>query len=188
MNKKKYSIVLVCAIIGIPVIIFLLFLTKKYAGKQNITDAAPVPVTAAYKKNNNRSSPATSILSFRRQATSTEVIIDTGGLSASAVQLDIGFDPLVIRNVSIHPGTFFAKPLILASHIDQKSGEIFYAIAAGPGTIGKTGTGTIATITFDFAQGAFNPTTLYFLPNTKVTARGISQSILKNAYNETLAP
>ena len=120
-------------------------------------------------------------------ASTSAVVIDTGNKAVTAVQLEISFDPLILRNVSITPGDFFDTALVLLSKIDYQSGDIFYAVVMPPAGSPKHGKGTIATLSYVFNSGAFNPTNLRFLPRTKVAAVGIDQSVLKQASDITIA-
>jgi hypothetical protein len=78
--------------------------------------------------------------------------------------------------------------LVLLKNIDYTEGTMFYAAVIPPTGQPVQGTGEVAVITFNFNQGAINPTTLQFLPKTKVTAKGIEDSVLQKATGITLAP
>jgi hypothetical protein len=135
------------------------------------------------------SQPVSATLYLQKQSTdSASVRVDTGNRSVSAIQLAISFDPLILRNISIKPGNFFSQALILINRIDYSTGTIFYAAVVPPTAKPQQGKGVVAWVNYDFAQGAINPTTLQFLPNTKVASRGVDDSILKNSSGLTVAP
>ncbi|MCL6096552.1 MAG: cohesin domain-containing protein [Patescibacteria group bacterium] len=111
----------------------------------------------------------------------TDVTIATGGDKITAAQLELSYDPKVLTNVQIKPGTFIKNPVVLLKKVDQTNGRISLAIGIPLGQSGPTGTGTVATITFDEVPTATGSTILDFLPKTAVTAEGIAQSVLKSS-------
>ena len=127
---------------------------------------------------------------------STDVNITTDVDKVTAAQLELSYDPKVLTNVQIKPGTFIQNPVVLLKKVDQANGRISLAIGIPLGQPAPTGTGTIATITFDEIPTATGSTILDFLPKTAVTAVGIAQSVLKESFgslffvnqNETPTP
>jgi len=114
-------------------------------------------------------------------AYTTDVNIETGGDKITAAQLELSYDPKVLTNVQITPGTFIQNSVVLLKKVDQANGRISLAIGIPLGQNGPTGTGTIATITFNEIPTATGSTILDFLPKTAVTAQGIAQSVLKSS-------
>jgi len=112
---------------------------------------------------------------------STDVTIATNGDKVTAAQLELSYDPKVLINVDIKPGAFIQNPVILLKKVDQTNGRISLAIGIPLGQNGLTGTGTVATITFNEVPTATGSTILDFLPKTAVTAQGIAQSVLKSS-------
>lgn len=103
----------------------------------------------------------------------------------TGVQMELSFDPSLLKNVNIVPGNFFTNPLVLLKNINQKDGRVLYILAITPSQEPRKGTGTVATLTFTpnaFATGSANKITeVKFLPKTVITARGIGASVLKSA-------
>lgn len=112
---------------------------------------------------------------------STDVSIATGGDKVTAAQLELSYDPKVLTNVQIKPGTFIQNPVVLLKKVDEANGRISLAIGIPLGQAALAGTGTVATITFDEIPTATGSTILDFLPKTAVTAQGIAQSVLKTS-------
>lgn len=105
--------------------------------------------------------------------------ISTNKNKVTAVQLEISYDPKILTQISITPGTFFQKPVSLLNQIDEKGGRISYAIGIPPNTPGKEGEDVVAIITFQAKSQFRGETTISFLPKTKVTAEEFNQSVLK---------
>jgi hypothetical protein len=134
------------------------------------------------------SSVSSAALSIEKlSTTSAAVVINTGNKPVSAVQLAISFDPIVVKNISIIPDEFFKRALVLMNKVDYATGTIFYAAVVPPNAPPQQGKGVVARLSFNFARGSINPTNLDFLPNTKVTARGVDSSILKQSSGITIA-
>lgn len=133
------------------------------------------------------SSQATSLLSLTQIAPNkVGITIDAGNKAISAVQAEISYNPQVLTNIIIIPGNFFNNPFMLFNRVDQTNGIIFFAItnrSALPSSLHK---GTIATISYNSIPGIANPTTINFLPKTKITTQGIDTSILKQATGITI--
>lgn len=129
------------------------------------------------------------INAIRNATTSANVTIATGGNSVTAVQLELSFDPKVLRNLALaHPltGGFFANPVVLLNKVDSEKGTVTFAIAIPPSGNAKSGRGTVATITFT-AQGAAGQTSqIAILPKSLVTATGTSGSVLRSMSGTTI--
>lgn len=189
LSRKQMAIIgIIALVIFVPVVAFLLSLGQVEKSSSNsinptpvqpITQVTAVSPTPVYK---------TSLLSFKQlSAGSTAVVIETGAKPASAVQLEIGFDPVILKNIQVVPGSFFDKSLVLLSNVDYQKGSIFFAVVTPPDGKPIRGKGTVAVVSYTFAQGAINPTTLQFLSRTKVATVGIDDSILKLANNITIS-
>ncbi len=128
------------------------------------------------------SSPVSSISA---KTYTTDVTIDTGNNKVTAVQLELSFDPKLITNVDIKPGSFFVNPTELLKKINNQEGSVSYAIAGGllTGNRSVKGQGVVATISFEEIGSADETTYIKFLPKTLVTAEGIDKSVLKTTVN-----
>ena len=114
---------------------------------------------------------------------SLAVSISTGENKVTAVNLELSYDPQVLTNVTVIPGSFFAKPDVLLNQIDAKTGIIFYTLGVGFRNPAVTGKGTVAIIAFSSKAKTPEKTTISFLPRTLVTASEINESVLKQATN-----
>lgn len=113
----------------------------------------------------------------------SDIAISTGSNKVAAVELDILYNPQILTNVDIKPGSFFKDPAIVLKTIDTKAGIIKYVIGAGLGQKPISGKGTLATISFTKVTGANQQTALTFLPETAVSASGEVISVLKASTN-----
>ena len=112
--------------------------------------------------------------------TSVAVFLDPKEELISAVQLQLKYDPNVLTDVDIIPGTLFPRPVVLTKKIDPEKGTIFYVIGVSLESNNPVvSKGTVATISF--VRKSTEKTKISFLPLTKVTSFGIDQSILNTA-------
>jgi hypothetical protein len=153
-----------------------------YTQKPSVpTPATEQPTSPSYAHTTLRLTPPVNTPSLPNTY-STDVSIDTGGDKVTAAQLELSYDPKVLTNVQIKPGTFIQNPVVLLKKVDEANGRISLAIGIPLGQAAPTGTGTVATITFDEIPTATGSTILNFLPKTAVTAIGIAQSVLKESF------
>jgi hypothetical protein len=117
---------------------------------------------------------------------SIDVIINTTSNKASAVQIELAYDPMVITNVSVKQGVFFPQATPLLNIVDTKNGRVSYAVAIPINGDGIGGTGTVATINYQKISGVTKDIIFTFLPKTKVTQLGILDSILEKTTNLTI--
>ncbi len=110
-----------------------------------------------------------------------DVILDTGNNKVTDVQLELIFDPNIIANITIQPGSFFGTNTPLLNAIDQKRGRISFAIGTTPSQAAKKGKGAVARIIFVPASRQITETKISFLPKTVVLAEDKSGSVLKGS-------
>lgn len=115
----------------------------------------------------------------------TDINIDTTDNKVTGVQLEVSFDPLVLRNVDIVSGDFLTDPVVIQKTIDQANGTITYVLGAPLGGSGMQGKGVVAVISFTKAGNA--ETTIGFLPQTLVTAEGQDESVLKETAGASIS-
>jgi hypothetical protein len=110
---------------------------------------------------------------------STNVLISTGKNKVTVAQLEITYDPKVLTNVDIAPGTFFPTPTVLLKKVDAVNGRISYVLGIGLGSTPVTGKGTVATLNFSTVGGTDSAKTpINFEPKTTVNAVNYAQSVL----------
>lgn len=113
----------------------------------------------------------------------TDVIINTGQSSVTSVQLELSYDPQVLKDVDIKTGSFFINPQVELKNIDEANGRISFALSTND-SLGALGQGILAKISFKTIKKN-TPTSIDFLPKTQVKAIGISESVLKSTVGAT---
>lgn len=182
---SKRTLFLIFALFLITFVLLLIALYQPQAPKttQTITIKEPVAQTILSFGN---PFVATSSPVLRQPADldySLPININTFKNKVTAVQLELQYDPEVLRDVAVVPGSFFANPEVLLNQVDSKTGRISYAFGVGLTRQGAVGQGTAATLTFATKAGVPQQTAIIFLPKTLVTAEGISETVLRQTIN-----
>jgi hypothetical protein len=170
-------------------IIFLTVLTAFFVYLAVSQNSLPQPTqnTQTNVIPTTKPSQAFTTLALQSQTpTLVAVTIDTHGKKnkVTAVQLELSYDPQKVSGVTVTPGKFIGTTTPLINRIDEKQGRITYALAIQPSGKGVTGSGTVATISFQ-PRGT-GTMELKVLPTTLVTAEGVSESVLRQATGTTI--
>src|SRR5437016_5299258 len=107
ISFSKKNIIL--GIAGICVIASIILLTLNPQIQKFNVIPVPTPVIG----NNAAISPVpkTAVLSLKQQSSSSiAVVLDTQGKPVSGVQIELSYDPNVLKDISVTPGTFFSNP------------------------------------------------------------------------------
>lgn len=134
-------------------------------------------------------SPQTLSLSSKSGSIAVEINTKSGGKNntVTAVQLELQYDPKMLTNVTVTPGTFIPSAAPLINTIDKITGRITYALAISPSAEGVSGSGTVATIQFQSLLAQNSSTQLTLLPSSLVTAQGVGESVLLQATSATIS-
>lgn len=179
-GMSRQTIAFVTFLIVVTIVLLGLAVYTQKPGAPTPTPTVQRPTSPSYAHTSLKLTPPVNTPALPNSYT-TDVTIATGGDKVTAAQLELSYDPKVLTNVQIKPGTFIKNPVVLLKKVDQANGRISLAIGIPLGQNGPTGTGTVATITFDEVPTATGSTILDFLPKTAVTAEGIAQSVLKSS-------
>jgi len=114
-------------------------------------------------------------------AYTANVTLTTERKKVTAVQIELIYDPKVLTNVDIKPGSFFPNPTILSKKIDAVKGRISYVLGIGLGQSSVNGNGTVAILSFTTVPKN-GITTIAFLPISKLTVVGGVSSVLTAAH------
>jgi hypothetical protein len=106
-----------------------------------------------------------------------DVNIDTGENKVTLTQLELSYDPNLLRIYSIKPAGLVTDPQILQENIDEDNGRISYWLSVGQNERWIQGSGAIATITF--TKIGTGSAQLEFAPKTSVSASGVNESVLR---------
>lgn len=183
---KRSIIFIVTVLLLFSSLLFALFVFKS---KEDINPSQPKILPVVPKQ----SQKAETVISLSpnpfyiaSQSGSFDVIVNTGSNKITAVQLEVGFDPEKITNVSLVPDVFFEQPVVLINDTDNKNGKISYALAIPPTGRAKSGIGVVAKINFLTKLSKGTKTDFVLLPKTLVTAEGQEASVLKKAFGATV--
>jgi hypothetical protein len=110
-------------------------------------------------------------------AYTANVAITTERKKVTAVQIELTYDPKVLTNVDIKPGSFFPNPTILSKKIDAVKGRISYVLGIGLGQSSVNGNGTVAILSFTTVPKN-GITIIAPLPISKLTVVGTVPSVL----------
>jgi len=183
MSKRTLFLIFALFLINFVLLIIALYTPKS---KPTTTQIIPTPekqIAQTILSFGNPIIAASSSTKSALQTYSLPINIITGKNKATAVQLELQYDPKVLTSVSVTPGVFFKNPIVLLNQIDAKTGRISYAFGISPTQQGIGGQGIVATLSFESKTGAPQQTSIIFLPKTLVTAELISQSALKQTSN-----
>jgi hypothetical protein len=166
------SIILVVVLVILTVILLVVSL--------NIKKGSPAPYVTKQVQTNVAQSSLSISDSPRIASTSgayeTDVNIDSGTNKVTGIQLSISYDPKVLTNVDIKPGTFLPDGTVISKQVDAQKGTITFLLGTSQGKKGVSGTGQVAVISF--TKVIPDDTNLSFLPDTLVSAEGYDQSVL----------
>ena len=141
---SKRTLFLIFALFIIASVLLVVVLYKPSPINPSLPTQAITPIEPA----------AQTILSFGgltsspSAAYSIPINIETLKNKVTAVQLEMQYDPKVLTNVVVTPGSFFKNPVILLNQIDAKTGRISYAFGINPTDQAVAGNGIVATLTF----------------------------------------
>lgn len=94
-------------------------------------------------------------------------------------QLEIGFDPEVIGEITIAPGNFFETPSILLETIDEDNGRISFALRSTNAQPDADQKSDVLNIGFRVLSRSAGITNIYFLPKTKMSTNNADIELVK---------
>lgn len=159
------------------IILFVLALSVLlFSSFVNPTRHALLPAKKTIEKNIVSSSslyfsPNSLILS-PGQTASLAIVINTEGNPPEVAQLELAYDPTLLTDVQIVPGTFFSNPIIALETINQNTGRISYVLEKSPlEEAAYKNTGTLATLTFKTTSPFQKETIISFLSKTAIRTK-----------------
>lgn len=180
MPKKTTLLIIVLAVITGILLFLALVSTQSPTLKTNVPEKKAVEKTAKVYFSPEMTELAST-------AGTVDIIVDTGGSDITGVQAEMQFDPKALGNVKLLPdlsgNSFFGpRAVVLFNEVNATTGRISFVVAINTGDETKTGSGKIATMTFEKARNAsVTSTQVNFLDKTLVTRLGIEESVLKEA-------
>jgi hypothetical protein len=184
---SQRTLILVLALGGITLFFLFLALRPQFESKApQMVEVSPTATPTPYAQSVLSLVPSQSTPAATPGTLKYDLVVNSNINTVNAVQVDLGFDPKVLSNITITQGTFFPKPVVLIKDVNYKTGRISYAIGIQPTDYGVKGQGTVATISFQYLKSAGASTKLEFMPKTLVAAEGVTQSVLKEATSITI--
>lgn len=183
MTRKIELLIILLLLIAIPLGISFFFANPKPKKETASPTKKPVEKIASGQ---TTLAFAPSPYTISSSSGSLNIIITAEEDMVTAAQLEITYDPKVLSNVAILPGTFFVNPLQLIKNVDRTKGKIVYAVGVSPTAAAQKGAGIVATITFTANLATGEKTDISFSPKTLVTAEGVRTSILKEVLGTTI--
>lgn len=178
---RTLSLIILLAFIAFGLFyIALKDINKKSAPKSTINSIDTTSPQTTLSISQNPITVASSSGSFYN----LDVLIDTEQNNVNSVQLELSFDPNILKNMDVIPGTFISNPNILIKNVDAANGRISFAIT--PSDVPSVnGSGIIATLEFSLSrtQKVATSTAINFLPKTEARATGVATSVLKSTGN-----
>lgn len=178
MSKRTLFLIFALFIITFVLLAITLYdpYSRKLQSQERTSPTAPIAQTILSFGQPVATPSSTASLNY-----TLPINITTGNNKVTAVQLEMQYDPKILTNVSVTPGSFFKNPVVLLNQIDAKTGRISYAFGISPAEQGVVGNAVAAILIFKTSTTAPEQTAILFLPKTLVTAEGITQSVLKSA-------
>lgn len=116
---------------------------------------------------------------------SAQVVVNTHGQKISGIQLDLAYDPAILRNVRVTPSQnnlFGPNPAVLINSIDPDLGRITLAISLPDLNDEEiSGNASIANITFSTNTSSTPTAQISVLPKTTVRSIRSTNSLLLDA-------
>lgn len=187
MSKK--TIGLIVGLLAVTVVLLVVALTSRQADRQ-ATDVTQGPTPTPVAQTVLSLSPETVELAANGTG-SVDVFIDTGENEVTGVQLEVSYDPAIIRNVAATPADFLQNPIAPdRATVNSNNEPGHFTFFLGTLAEGTKGTGKVATITFSKVPTAprdVTETGIEILPETLVTAKGVfNTSVLLSATGATV--
>lgn len=185
MNMSKRTIALIALLIVATAFLLALAITPQKPTSPQTLAPSPTKIPALAESVLSVSPNPLILTAGTVKQGSVNIDINTGTNKVTAVQLELFYDPLILKNVDINTASagagFFDNPIVLLKNIDANNGRITFALGITPTGTPKIGSGTVATITFSGQSNTPTQTQISFLPKSLVTASGITSSVLKQS-------
>lgn len=192
ISPKRFSprtliLIVVLAIVAIILIFFALNMNSNAPAQTpggNNTETGAQPTSSVEKTATIAFSPTSVDLATSTSAT-VDIIVTAGNTPITGAQVEINFDPTVVRNPRILPpdttNSLFGTAtsfIELFNEVDPKDGTINYAIGIQPTGNPVVGAGSIGKLTFTVVRGNTPSSQISFGEGTAVTISGADESVL----------
>lgn len=181
---KKSVLVAIIILAAVGILIYLSMRVDQTKVSETVVQSPPIsPKPRVEKTATLFFAPSTlNLLLTDKAPYAIDIMLDAGSASVSGVQAEIKYDPSIISLAKITPATdslFGPNAVNLINDIDPINGASVFAVGIPSGGTPKSGSGKIATITFNVLSSASPSTEIRLLDTSIVTKLGEKNSILK---------
>ena len=173
---QKFLLIFILTVIGLGIVMFVFrSVSSEESAQANPTPTylpANVPQTSLWFETNPDE--------YTSESIPVEVYISAEENKVTGVQLELSYDPKVLKFVSLTPVDLLGGRQELIKEIDEKTGRITYAAGSRPGQSTIQGTDEIVKLVFKPVgrSSEVRETAIKILPETLVTALGVKESVL----------
>jgi len=169
MSKK---LILLLLLLTLALIIYIVKIPPKPA-----TISSPIPLISLSP---TPTLPAESSLSFipdtiytpAGQNGKASIQLNSQSTYPTGAQLELAYDPAILTEITLTPGTLFPKSTVLLNNNDEATGRISYALSLDKNEKPQNFSGTTAIVKFKVRKNIIqNQTAIYFLPKTAIIAK-----------------
>lgn len=187
MSRKTLGLIIVLLILTI-ILVFVALSTRQQQSQTTTTSSTPSTTPTSVAGHTMLSMSPNPVTAQRGAPSTVNILIDTQGDSVRAIQLEIAYDPKALTNVSIKAGDFFPGAQTLpVGGVNPTTGRITFAVTPANLRDAKSGTGTVATLTFTPTSTTTNSTPITLLDKSLVTAPKLgAQTVLKSVAGTTV--
>lgn len=192
MQKNTLMLIIFLSVVTV----FLILIAIRYQPPKTLP-VQPQPTPTIIEKTSSVYFLPDNISAVLNKQMTADIFVDTNAKPITGVQVELAFDPKVVRNVKINPpssnvtsasNNFFGgerEYSVLFKEVNQNSGRVSYAIAITPTSAAKTGVGKVAELSFSVVSSAASipnqgSSIISFTEKTMVTSEGITESVLKD--------
>lgn len=169
MSQK---LILLLLLLTFTITIYIIKIPKKPT-----TLSSPIPLISLSP---TPTLPAESSLSFipdtiytpAGQNGEASIRLNSQSIYPTGAQLELAYDPAILTEITLTPGTLFPKSTVLLNNNDEATGRVSYAISLDKNQKPQNFSGTAAILKFKIKENIIqNQTAIYFLPKTAIIAK-----------------
>lgn len=183
MSKKTIALIISLVILTTALLAIALTAEQPIGTSQQFTDSSkqqeniPTPTPAAQ----TIMSLSPSTVNATTGLNEIDVVLDAGSNTISTAQIELAYDPKLIYNVKIIPGTYIKNAREYINQNDTTTGRFSYAIGVFLNQEVGKGKGVFAKISFNARPATLltKETELTLLSKSAANQPGVSVSVLK---------
>jgi hypothetical protein len=189
MQISKKIIGLIVLVVAILITACIILVQTNKTPEKSITSQPHASPTPGVISDTVISMQAASQELVANQPSKINILVDAGTNEFSGAQFTLTYDPKVLENVKVTPGTYLQSPSELWNVVDPVKGTIAYTLAMSPGSNPSTGKGVLAVISYSVVPGTTASETTIGVDqsNAGVSDWRIKSSVLKSISGTTIS-